>query len=383
MDDAPHSRRYLPLRNLDWRIVIGVAVLNTLCLFSYRQLDYVANGGSRSALLTFLDEATGGLAGLAVFPLIYLAATHFPLVSAKWHRNLAVHLVTVCLISIVHTTLIVVSRVTLFPLLGFANEGAGYLPARYAMEFSNFFIYYWMILGLIYLFHTVRFARDRELQNAKLESSLAEAQLQNLRLQLEPHFLFNTLNAISAALYEDVRLADEMIGRLGELLRQLLKEDRSQYVSLAREIEILQLYTRIMEARLEERLTITIEIEESVRLALVPQLIFQPLVENAIRHGMDSRFEVNIQIRAYQQGDSLCLTVRDHGPGIDPSAPLIQGIGLRNTIERLRRVSGDAHHFQLRNAGDGGALAEIRLPLRLSPEEIRHLPLVSERGVGR
>ena len=218
MDDAPHSRRYLPLRNLDWRIVIGVAVLNTLCLFSYRQLDYVANGGSRSALLTFLDEATGGLAGLAVFPLIYLAATHFPLVSAKWHRNLAVHLVTVCLISIVHTTLIVVSRVTLFPLLGFANEGAGYLPARYAMEFSNFFIYYWMILGLIYLFHTVRFARDRELQNAKLESSLAEAQLQNLRLQLEPHFLFNTLNAISAALYEDVRLADEMIGRLGELL---------------------------------------------------------------------------------------------------------------------------------------------------------------------
>jgi two-component system LytT family sensor kinase len=362
--------------------VTGLVTLNTVCLFFYRQLDYVANAHHRSALLTFSEEAAGGLAGLAVFPLVYQAAIHFPLVSARWRVHLAAHLLAVCLISILHTTLIAVLRMSLFPLIGFGKESYGYMPARYPMEFSHFFIYYWISVGLIYLFHEVRFARDREVRHAKLESILAEAQLQNLRLQLEPHFLFNALNAISAALYEDVRLADEMIGRLGELLRQLLKGDRSQYVPLSREIEILQLYTRIMQARLEERLTVSVEVEESVRMALVPQLIFQPLVENAIRHGMDSRFEASVFVRAYRQGEELCLTVRDHGPGIDRSAPLIKGIGLRNTIERLQRGYGNAHRFEICNARDGGALVTIRLPLRMSDgqEQTTHPAFVAERG---
>jgi signal transduction histidine kinase len=351
------------MRRLDWRIVGAIVALNTVCLFFYKQLDYVANNVPRSPWLTFSEEAVGGMAGFAVFPLIYLAAIRFPLLSKHWRINVAAHLVAVCLISILHTSIIAGLRLLLFPLLGFGDGGYGYIPARYPMEFSHFFIYYWISLGLIYLFHEVRFARERELRSARLESTLAEAQLQNLRLQLEPHFLFNTLNAISAALYEDVRVADEMIGRLGELLRQLLKEDRSQYVSLSREVEILQLYTRIMEARFEERLTIQIDLDEDVRSALVPQLIFQPLVENAIRHGMDQRFEASILIRAHKEGDALCLSVRDHGAGIDDSVSLAKGIGLRNTMERLTRLYGNQQSFAIRNADGGGAMVEIRLPL--------------------
>ncbi len=361
--DSSDSKAYIPLRQLDWRIVGAIVGLNTICLFFYRQLDYVANGLTRSPLLTFSEEAIGAMAGFAVFPLVYLAAIHFPLLSKRWRINMAAHLAAVCLISILHTSIIAGLRLLLFPLLGFAGVGYGYLPVRYPMEFSHFFIYYGLSLVLIYLFHEVRFARERELRSAKLESTLAEAQLQNLRLQLEPHFLFNTLNAISAALYEDVRVADEMIGRLGELLRQLLKEDRSQYVSLAREMEILQLYTRIMQARFEERLTIEIDLADDVRSALVPQLIFQPLVENAIRHGMDEGFEASIMIRACKEGDALCLSVRDHGPGIDNLVPLTKGIGLRNTIERLERLYGSRQSFAIRNAESGGAIVEIRLPL--------------------
>ena len=168
-------------------------------------------------------------------------------------------------------------------------------------------------------------------------------------------------------------MADEMIGRLGELLRQLLKEDRSQLVSLAREIEILQLYTRIMEARLEDRLSVEIEVDAAVRLALVPQLLLQPLVENAIRHGMNPQFEARVSIHASQVGDSLLLTVRDHGSGIDQSARVTKGIGLRNTVDRLERLYGREHSFELRNAVDGGALVEIRLPLRFgdrAPEPV-------------
>jgi two-component system, LytTR family, sensor kinase len=341
----------------------------------------VANAEHRSALLTFAEEAVGGLAGLAVFPLIYLVAIRFPLPSPKWRIHLLAHLVAVCLISIVHTTIIALLRMILFPLLGFGNEGYGYMPARYPMEFSHLFIYYWVGVCLVYFFHEIRFARERELHQARLERNLAEAQLQNLRLQLEPHFLFNALNAISAVVYEDPRAADEMLGRLGELLRQLLKEDRSQLIPLARELEIFRLYTRIMEVRLEDRLAVSINVEEGAKQALVPQLILQPLVENAIRHGMDSKFQVRIDIAAQARGEFLRLTVRDHGPGIADFAPLIFGIGLRNTTERLERLYGVEHSFEIRNAPEGdGAIVEIRVPF--SPERSIATPsLVAESGI--
>lgn len=367
--EPPLPRTYIGLRKIDWRIVLGLLALNTICLFFYRQFGYLAYGEHRPPLLTFAEEASGNLAGLAVFPLIYLVAIRFPLLSAKWRTNLLVHLLAVCLISLIHTTLIALLHMVLFPLLGFKHESYGYLPDRYPMEFSHLFIYYWVIISLIYFFHEVRFAREREVRQAKLENNLAQAQLQNLRLQLEPHFLFNALNAISAALYEDPRVADEMIGRLGELLRQLLKEDHSQLVPLTREIELLQLYTRVMEARLEDRFAVHIDVDTAVEVALVPQLILQPLVENAIRHGMDSNFNALVEIHAQQKENSLCLTVRDHGAGIHDSKPLAMGIGLRNTLERLQGLYGMNHSFEIRNAEGGGAIVKICLPLQVGQKQ--------------
>lgn len=334
--------------------------MNTILLFFYHQLDYVANGIHRSPLLTFAEESAGGLAGLTIFPLIYLTAIRFPLLSPSWRRNLFVHLCAVCVISLVHTSLIVLYRALFFPLLGFGGESYGYIPVRYPMEFSHLFIYYWVAISIIYLFHEVRFAHERELHQAKLEATLAETQLRNLQLQLEPHFLFNALNAISAVIYEDPRVADEMIGRLGELLRQLLKEDRSQLIPLGRELDLLQLYTRIMEARFEDRLLIAFDIQEDARQALVPQLILQPLVENAIRHGMDARFEARILVAAHCKNDALILTVRDRGSGLIEEVQF--GIGLHNTVSRLEKLYGEQQEFVIRNAQGGGAVAEITLP---------------------
>lgn len=365
MEDVP--RTYIPLREVNWRIVLCFFIFVTVCLFFYRQLDYVASGQHRPALLTALEEAIGCLAGLAVFPLIYSVAIRFPLLSARWRPNLAIHLAAICLISIVHTSLIAGLRVVLFPLFGFRDD-YGDLPWRYPMEFAHLFMFYWLGLAVVYLFHEIRFAREREVRQARLEMSLAEAQLQTLRLQIEPHFLFNALNTISAALYESPRAADEMIGRLGDLLRQLLKNDRSQEVTLAREIELLQLYTRIMEARLEDRLKLTVDVGEPTQQALVPQLLLQPLVENAIRHGMHPlTFEAEILVQARREGDRLHLTIRDHGPGLDPSAAERLGIGLSITRTRLAKLYGDQHSFEIRNAEDGGAVVEICMPLRTAP----------------
>lgn len=366
MEQLP--RTYVPLRDLNWRWVLGLFATIFICLFFYRQLDFVANGQHRPPQLTFAEEGVGVLAGLAVFPLAYLVAVRFPLVSENWRRNLLVHLVAVCLISVVHTTIIVVLRSTLFPMLGL-NDSYGYIPVRYPMEFAHFFIFYWVGISVISLFHEVRFARERELQQARLETSLAEAQLQNLRLQLEPHFLFNALNAISAAIYEDPRAADEMVCRLADLLRQLLKSDRSQQVPLSRELELLQLYTRIMEARLEHRLKLHIHVADDAEQALVPQLLLQPLVENAIRHGMDPvTFEVCISISAHLRDNELELLIRDHGPGLTDSQPSQTGIGLRNTSQRLEKLYGDRQSLRLLDAPGGGALVEIRIPFRPSPQ---------------
>ncbi len=338
----------------------------------------MANAEHYPALLTFLSESVGGLAGLAVFPLIYLTAIRFPLLSPRWRRNFAVHLAAVCLISLLHTSLIALFRGAFFPLFGFGRVSYGYLPARYPMEFAHLFIYYWVTVSLIYLFHEIRFARERELRQAQLEASLSEAQLQNLRLQLEPHFLFNALNAISAAIYENPRVADEMVGRLSELLRQLLKNERAQQVPLAREIELLQLYTRIMEARYEHRLRITFDVAEGTAQCLVPQLILQPLVENAIRHGLNPvTFQVDVTVRARRSGEFLLLSVRDHGPGLH-SPPPVDGIGLRNTRERLGRLYSGRQNFTIGNAVDGGVLVEMRFPVSCAVSPAVHLPSQTE-----
>ena len=151
MRETP-ARTYVPLRDVSWRIVLACFGFLQICLFFYRHLDFVANGEVRPALLTFLEELAGTIAGLAVFPICYLAAIRFPLISGRWRRNLAVHFGVVFLLSCVHTTLIAGLRVLLFRAFGF-HQSYGYLPWRYPMEFAHFFMFYWIGLSVIYLFH--------------------------------------------------------------------------------------------------------------------------------------------------------------------------------------------------------------------------------------
>jgi two-component sensor histidine kinase len=352
-------RTYVPLSRLKWLPVLGIFAVLFVSFFAYKYLDFVTNGEHISPWIPLLDEASGVIAACLLFPVCYWVAIRYPLFSHAWKRHLAIHFTALCLLSFGITTLQGLERAAVFPLFGLGRYHYGYLPARYPMEFAKHFIFYWVGVSLIYLFHELRFAREHELQRAKLETSLAETQLRNLQLQLEPHFLFNALNAISAAVYEDPRKADEMIGQLSEMLRQLLRIDRAQEVPLARELELLHLYTRIMQTRLEDRLQLSIEVDDDVREALVPQLLLQPLVENAIRHGMDPcTFDIAIEIRAYRMAAQLHLVVRDHGPGFDP-LKMNGGIGLRNTAERLRRLYGERQRFETRNAADAGAVVEL------------------------
>ena len=372
MESLP--RTYVPLSKVSWRVVLSFFAIVLICLFVYRQLDYVANGVHRPPLLTFLEEFVGCLAGFAVFPLCYSVVIRFPLPSSQWRRNLCIQLGALCLISVLHTTLIALLRALILPAFGYANNSYGYLPVRYPMEFAHLFIFYWAGASLTYLFHEIRFARQQEIHQAQLRANLAEAQLRNLRLQLEPHFLFNALNAISAAIYEDPAAADQMICRLADLLRHLVKNDQGQEVSLQQELENLELYVEIMQARLEQRLRFNMTVAEDAAKALVPQLVLQPLVENAIRHGMDPlTFAVDIAVSIHRRSDVLHITIWDAGPGID-TIRTTTGVGLRNTKDRLRALYGENYKFEIRNAPDRGAIVEIQLPFRVAEEAPTAVP---------
>jgi len=245
-------------------------------------------------------------------------------------------------------------------------------------EFLDDLMVYFAVVGAglarnYFLRYQARLDETRRLQaeTAQLQAQLAEAQLNVLRTQLNPHFLFNTLHAISSLVERDPRGVRRMIARLSELLRHTLEQTSEQEIPLRRELELLRRYFEIMEIRFQGRLEVHVDVPDELGDALVPNLILQPLAENALKHGvnaMDGPGRVDVSAR--RDGDSLLLSVRDTGPGpaSGTAVPSEGGVGLRNTTERLRQLYGSRQHFALAAAPGGGTIAEVRLPFHLAAD---------------
>jgi two-component sensor histidine kinase len=218
--------------------------------------------------------------------------------------------------------------------------------------------------------YSLRYRARRE-QAVQLQAQLAEAHLDALRRQLDPHFLFNTLNAISSLVERDPRGVRRMIARLSELLRHSLEGADDPEIPLRQELELLGRYVEIMQVRFQGRLEISQRVEETALDALVPTLVLQPLVENAIKHGIEKLGEGGrIAIEATVAGGTLVLRVEDNGPDAGrtltgPADGARTGVGLRNTMARLERLYGGAQRFTLAPAVNGGMVAELRLPFRV------------------
>jgi sensor histidine kinase YesM len=232
---------------------------------------------------------------------------------------------------------------------------------------SNIFKYWIVVLSHLG-WHYYKAYRERERQTAALATELVQARLQALRMQINPHFLFNTLNTISALIRENPDAADRMIVRLSELLRRTLERGDVQEVPLREEIEFLKSYLEIEQMRFPDRLTVTFDIEPKANELLVPHLILQPLVENALRHGIMPREEAGrVEISAMVAGDKLELRVWNNGNGLSDASDLFdksprEGIGLKNVRSRLAQLCGGAQEFTLGNAAGGGVEARIRIP---------------------
>jgi sensor histidine kinase YesM len=217
-----------------------------------------------------------------------------------------------------------------------------------------------------------REASDLALRAAKLEAGLAEARLHVLAGQLQPHFLFNALNAISAFTESDPRKARRLMSQLGELLRASLDHASRPEVTLAEELAFLESYLGIERARFEDRLTVTVQADDAALGALMPAFLLQPLVENAIKHGIVRRAaRGSVRVSAWIDGDTLALRVVDDGVGLPEGWRMDRdaGVGLRNAAERLERLHPGAHRFHVANAPGGGVLVDVRIPFRAGPRE--------------
>ena len=244
-------------------------------------------------------------------------------------------------------------------------------------------IRYWAVLALHAVYRAQKNAKSREreafelkMQASELAQQLATAQLSSLKMQLQPHFLFNTLGAITVLIQQHkTAQAEAMVEKLGNLLRLTLEDVEVQEVPLWRELEFLRLYLSIEQVRFQDRLRVSIDAATALSDLLVPHMVLQPIVENAVRHGLGQSEEaVTIQVSASSTNGSLTLIVSDDGPGLDAPGlaspkPGHNGIGLTNTRNRLARLYGNNAHLLLEQAADRGVRVTITLPIRTVPAE--------------
>jgi two-component system, LytTR family, sensor kinase len=233
---------------------------------------------------------------------------------------------------------------------------------------------YWSLVGVCQAITNFRKSQERERRAAELEARLASAQLHALRMQINPHFLFNTLNSIAALVYVNPRAADEMLGDLSELLRRSLDSMDEQEIPLAQELDFIRAYLGIEQKRFGERLRVEQIIPDKLMNALVPALILQPLVENAIRHAIEPQRDPGlISIEAKQHDNHLHLIIRDNGKGLPNASPDTSerrgfgGIGLANTQARLQALYGQNQTFSFTQAEPQGCQVEIHLPFHIEP----------------
>jgi two-component system, LytTR family, sensor kinase len=252
-----------------------------------------------------------------------------------------------------------------------SNWAEVYAAAVLSRVVSGAFTYA-AVLGVATTLAYHRRFRERELRTAQLEAQLALAQVQALKMQVHPHFLFNTLHAITVLIREDPAAATRVVTRLGDLLRLTLSRATTAQVSFRRELDILTLYLEIERTRFHDRLEISYDVEPATLGALVPDLILQPLVENAIRHGVSPNAGTGrIAVTSRREGDWLVLEIRDNGMGLPDGGALREGIGLTTTKARLERLYGTRHELVLANLTEGGCVARIRIPFQLTADD-RH-----------
>jgi sensor histidine kinase YesM len=319
-----------------------------------------------------------------LFPIIFWAARRFPFERRVWRSRVLIHAIIGSAVSTVYAFLVVLKSYFIIAIatMDFRPHLLKMGPDYLFGGFEFYFLIYGAVVAAVHAFDYYRKYQERELKTTRLEAQLAQAQLQVLRMQLHPHFLFNTLHAISALMHRNVEAADRMIALLSDFLRLSLENAGRQEVPLKNELDFLERYMEIEKTRFGERLTVKVDVEPEALDAAVPNFILQPLVENAVGHGISrrsspGRIEVRARleapgrfdVRARRPHRRLELQVVDNGPGTPGGAAPMPGVGMTNTRARLEQLYGSDQLFEAGNGEGGGFRVKVTLPYRPYEEE--------------
>jgi signal transduction histidine kinase len=371
----PIQRRELLLIFVFWTFIAVLTSANRL--LDLRGQSFRAPPASAATALAFVDAYLWAL----LTPVIFWLASRFSLEGTVRWRRIAMYFVVGVVVALVVSSLVDLVRDSVMPAPprrrgpgggggGGGPRGGGLFlfggpPRLWAL--NDLVIYMGVLAAGIARNFSMR-ARTHEQEAIRLEAQLAEARLDSLRRQLDPHFLFNTLNAISALVERDPRGVRRMIARLSDLLRRSIERPPEPENELSTELELLDQYLDIMRIRFQGRLQVEQRIDPDVRNALVPSLVLQPIVENAVVHGVARlQGEGRIGIEAARDNGAVVFRVSDNGPGVGGEPPDGSeggggGVGIRNTLARLEQLYGDDASFTLRAVESGGTVAELRLP---------------------
>jgi signal transduction histidine kinase len=367
LEEIPHNSKSFYARHRGWLRPVLYFCVWTLLGVSFALSTYL---GARqdSVQISWRRILSGYLADFYLWgmlsPLIFFLTRRFEL-RKDFPRNLLIHIGT----SIVLSALVLSAASPLVWYFGYVNLARN--PTLLILwrnnAFSAYYFHqgltiYWTTLVVAHALYYYRGLRETEAQRERLTAQLAQAQLQALKMQIHPHFLFNTLNSISALLHKDIEAADRMIARLGDFLRLTLKRSDAQLVDFEQELEFLRCYLDIELIRFQDRLTVEMDVEPDALTAMVPNLILQPIVENAVRHGVAKKTTPGrISIRAHRRGDRLIMQVEDNGPGLNGNSNGT-GIGLSNTRARLEQFYGNDFNFEITNSIQRGATVVLNIP---------------------
>ncbi len=364
---------------LIWAISFGtwalIAFAGSFTMYQYyRFRDWPGSFGSLMAL-----QLSQTLTYAPLSPLVFQLACRYPIQRRNWSVRLALYAAGGLIFSLAHIVLRGMTygvfdaktKSYVYPVWDFERH---VIRIRWDLFQSLFFLNivdditgtYIPIVLIAYLVAYYQRLRQRELRTSQLQTQLAKARLQTLKSQLQPHFLFNTMHSISALMLIDVRAADRMMTRLSDLLRMTLESVETQITTLSRELEFVNCYLEIEKIRFEERLNVVMDIDPATLDAQVPQLLLQPLVDNAIKHGI-SRLpnEGKVRIAAKSVNGELQLEIGDNGPGFGvPGLFQSKRLGLRVTRERLESLYGQEHSMELFSLPDGGGCVRICIPFR-------------------
>jgi two-component system LytT family sensor kinase len=336
-----------------WKVACVIVGCWTFLALLFTPQTYIASLRSPNPptwLQAFLASLTLFYVWAALTPFVLWLGKRFPFERHPW-RSLVIHLLLCGPVALVHIGLLQMINALL------RDQPPAPLWALLVGLGATDIMVYWAIVAVSHAINYFRKYQEREFR-------LAQAELQALRTQLHPHFLFNTLNAIAELVYSDPKVADRSILRLSELLRFSLASEKAHEVTLKEEIEFLEKYVEIHKTLMRDRLNVRVCVEPETLDAAVPNMIVQPLVENAIKHGISPRpAGGNIEVHARRLNGNLCVEISDDGVGMPEQVPH-GGVGLINTRERLKHLYNDAHTFDLSSVAGKGVTVRISVPFR-------------------